>query len=462
MTDRFELPFEDSQSVQQTPERQVFTVTELTTAIRVILESKYPEVWVEGEISNCRLWKTGHLYFTLKDGNTQIRAVMFRSALRYLRFKPEDGLHIVARGRVSVYEPKGEYQLVAEHLEPHGLGALQLEFDQVRRKLEQEGLFDAARKRPLPMLPRKIGVVTSLDGAALSDIIKVLRRRYPNAHVVISPTRVQGEGAALDIVRALDRLQRIPAVDVVIVGRGGGTIEDLWAFNDESLARVIGASPVPVICAVGHETDYTISDFVADVRAPTPSAAAEVVVTRKGEIADRIDRAVTRLRAAVRMHLERQRAIVHALEIRPGLAAWPARLALRGRHAAELAHRLTHAIRRVGTRRERHAHGLQLRLEALDLRRQLGRIRTRLTAAREHLARGMHDARRAHHTHLETLAGHLEALSPLAVLARGYALCWTGNHATVVRDASTVTAGDTVRVTLHRGELECEVRKTES
>src|SRR6202171_1284879 len=232
--------------------RRVLSVTELTVRVRDLLEAEFGEVWVEGELSNCRVWNTGHLYFTLKDGASQVRSVIFRSALRYLKFKPADGLRVIARGRVSVYEPKGEYQLVCEHLEPHGLGALQLAFDQLKKRLQDEGLFDAARKRPLPPLPRKIGIVTSLDGAAIRDIIKVLRRRYANAHVVIRPTRVQGEDAAPDIARALRQIGRVAGVDVVILARGGGSIEDLWAFNEEAVARALALSPVPVISAVRH------------------------------------------------------------------------------------------------------------------------------------------------------------------------------------------------------------------
>src|SRR5437773_861628 len=299
MSDLFDLPFEDDEdgragpedppnlpgpkdpaSVQETPVagRRVRTVTELTVGVRNLLEAEFFEVWVEGELSNCRLWNTGHLYFTLKDSSAQIRGVIFRSALRYLKFKPADGLHVVARGRVSVYEPKGEYQLVCEHLEPQGLGALQLAFDQLKKRLQEEGLFDASRKRPLPVLPRKIGIVTSLDGAAIRDIIKVLRRRYANAQLVIRPARVQGEDAAVDIARGIKAIGRVPGVDVIIVGRGGGSIEDLWAFNEEIVARAIALSPVPVISAIGHENDVTIAEFVADLRAPTPSAAAELVV----------------------------------------------------------------------------------------------------------------------------------------------------------------------------------------
>ena len=303
------------------PERgQILTVSELTAKIRDLLENDLPEVWVEGEISNARVWNTGHLYFTLKDGASQIKGVMFRSALRYLKFKPEDGLHVVVRGKISVYDPKGEYQIVCEHMEPQGSRPLQLAFEQLKKKLAAEGLFDPARKRPLPALPRRIGIVTSIDGAALRDIVRVLRRRYPNAHLVIAPTRVQGEDAAGEVARAIRKVARIEAVDVIIVGRGGGSLEDLWAFNEEVLARAIAASPVPVISAVGHETDFTIADFVADLRAPTPSAAAELVVRRKDEFFAHIDRLGERLDAAMRHRLRRLESRLHALEARPGFA----------------------------------------------------------------------------------------------------------------------------------------------
>ena len=246
MSSLFDLPFEDPEAPDDASTadtlpggRRVLSVTQLTSHIRGLLEEQLFEVWVEGELSNCRVWNTGHMYFTLKDGGAQIRGVMFRSAVRMLRFTPEDGQHVVARGRVSVYEPKGEYQLVCEHLEPAGLGALQLAFTQLKTRLAQEGLFDSARKRALPTLPRKIGVVTSLDGAAIRDILKVLRRRHARTHIVIRPTRVQGEGSAREIARALGAIARVPGVDVVIVGRGGGSIEDLWAFNEEVVARAI-------------------------------------------------------------------------------------------------------------------------------------------------------------------------------------------------------------------------------
>ena len=275
------------------------SVSELSARLRGLLEESFAEVWVQGEISNGRMWNSGHYYFTLKDAGAQMKAVIFRSALRYLKFKPQDGLSVTVRGRISVYEPKGEYQLVCEYLEPQGLGALQLAFEQLKKKLAAEGLFDETRKRPLPALPRRIGIVTSIDGAALRDIVRVLRRRYPNAHLVVAPTRVQGEGAAAEIARALRLVARIDHVDVVIVGRGGGALEDLWAFNEEVVARAIAACPIPVISAVGHETDVTIADFAADLRAPTPSAAAEIVVRQKDEFVAYIRRLTQQLRGAV-------------------------------------------------------------------------------------------------------------------------------------------------------------------
>src|SRR3954464_591160 len=346
MTDLFDLPFEEEEEPTEpqpapSPQpRRVLSVTELTVRVRDLLEQEFFEIWVEGELSNCRVWNTGHLYFTLKDGSSQIRAVIFRSALRYLKFTPADGLRVVARGRVSVYEPKGEYQLVCEHLEPHGLGALQLAFDQLKKRLQAEGLFDADRKRPLPALPRKIGIVTSLDGAAIRDIIKVLRRRYANAHLVICPARVQGQDAAPDVARALRQIARVPGVEVVIVGRGGGSIEDLWAFNEEMVARAIARVPVPVISAVGHETDVTIADFVADLRAPTPSAAAELVVAAKNEFCNRIDRLQDRLRAAERGRVQNLSRRIHIATSRPVFSGFPARLAMRGRHVGDLTHAL--------------------------------------------------------------------------------------------------------------------------
>jgi exodeoxyribonuclease VII large subunit len=461
MSDLFSEPFEEDPKLPaapRAPQRRIVSVSELTAAIRGLLETGFGDIWVDGEISNCRLWNTGHRYFTLKDSGAQIKAVMFRSAVRYLTFKPEDGLRVIARGRLGVYEPKGEYQFVCEHLEPHGLGALQLAFEQLKKKLQAEGLFDAGRKRPLPALPRKIGIVTSLDGAAIRDIIKVLRRRHPSAHLVIRPARVQGDGAAADLAQALRAIVKVPGVHVVIAGRGGGSLEDLQACNSEIVARAIAASPVPIISAVGHETDVTIADFVADLRAPTPSAAAEMVVAAKDEFFGRIDRLSQRLGAVMRTALERRRASVHALTSRRGLAGWAARLGMRGRHAAELTHHLRRAVLARLARRDREYRGLRQRLEAHDFRRRLAGIRGRLGAADGRLrAAGVRGRERAD-SRFRVLAGRLETLSPLAVLARGYAVCWNADRTMIIRRATDVEAGERVRVTLQHGEIECDVR----
>ena len=452
-----EPPDEERPEPPRRAPRRILTVSQLNAAIRGLIEGELGDIWIEGEISNCRVWNTGHMYFTLKDGQSQVKAVMFRMPLSYLRFKPQDGLRVIARGGVSLYEPKGEYQVICEHLEPHGLGALQLAFEQLKKKLDAEGLFSRDRKRPLPSLPRKIGIVTSLEGAAIRDIIKVLRRRYPKAHLVIRPARVQGEGAAADVAKGLRGLARVPGVDVIIAGRGGGSAEDLWAFNEEIVARAIADSPVPVISAVGHETDVTIADFVADLRAPTPSAAAEMVVAAHDDFCHRIDRLSQRLHAAARHAVQQRRGVVHGLVTRRAFAGWHARLALHGRHAAELTHQLRRAIVAQLSKLDREVRTAGQRLEAQDVRRRLASSRGRLTTADERLHATAH---RTHHradARFRVLAGRLENLSPLAVLARGYAVCWNEDRTEIIRSTSAVKIGEHVRVTLHEGELECAV-----
>jgi exodeoxyribonuclease VII large subunit len=440
--------------------RRVFSVGELTRDIRALIEGHFGEIWLEGEISNCKVWNTGHMYFTLKDEGAQIKAVMFRTAVRYLRFKPADGLHVVARGQLGVYEPKGEYQIVCEHMEPKGLGALQLAFEQLKKKLHAQGFFDAARKRPLPALPRRVGIVTSLDGAALRDILKVLHRRAPNTSVLIRPARVQGEDAAADVATALRMIVKESGVDVVIVGRGGGSIEDLWAFNEERVAKAIFNCPVPVVSAVGHETDVTIADFVADLRAPTPSAAAEMVVAATDEFRGRIDRLTGRLRAAAINDLQRRRNVVHVLSSRRGLAGFHARLAMRIRHASETSHQLARTMSGVIAGRTRTYQALRQRLEQRDLARRLAAIHGRLTVADERLTGAAHRSRLRADTRFRSLAGRLENLSPLAVLGRGYAVCWNADKTAIVRSAATVAPGDAVRVTLADGEIGCRVEES--
>ena len=460
MTGSTKLPFGESPIAGPKPSGHIFTVSEITAVIRTMLEVKYPEILIEGEISNARVWKTGHLYFTLKDQSAQLNAVMFRSSLRSLRFKPENGQQVTARGRLSVYEPKGEYQIVCEHLEPQGLCTLQLAFQQLKDRFEQEVLFHPDRKRPLPTLPRKIGVVTSLDGAAIRDILNVLSRRQPNAHVVISSSRVQGKSAATEITTGLEKLTQVQGVDVVIIARGGGSIEDLWAFNEESVARAISATSIPVVSGIGHETDFTIADFVADLRAPTPSAAAELVAARKDEVVARIQRATDHLRNTSAANIQQRRNALHRIESRPGLAGWPTRVAGYGRNIAELTHRLHSAARsRIGLPL-REIHVLRLRLEALSLERQLGRIRAKLVRLDTRLTATASTIHGDLGGRVRTAANRLQALSPLAVLSRGYAVCWTENQSAIIRKSAAVKPGDSVTVTLHQGEINCEVRST--
>ena len=444
------------------PARTIYTVSDLTAAVARSLEKQFFQVWVEGEISNARPAASGHLYFTLKDDTAQIKAVLFRSTLRLLRFKPADGQHVVARGQLEIYEARGEMQIVCQHLEPRGLGALQLAFEQLKRRLEAEGLFAAARKRPLPLLPRTVGIVTSLEGAAVRDIVRVITNRHAGLRLLIRPCRVQGDGACHDVARAIRDVSRHPGVDVVIVARGGGSLEDLWAFNEEVVARAIVASPVPVVSGVGHEIDTTIADFAADVRAATPSNAAEIVVARRDELARRIAHLDHRARAAARQRVAAGRATVHALGTRRGLLTIQSRVSNRERRLVDLSARL----RRVLARRHQAARlqvaGLAERLAAVDQRRRLARLRTRLAQAQGRL--GPAAMARQHRAALAfgSLAGRLDALSPLAVLGRGYAVCFAADGRTVLRDAASTRDGDTVHVRLEHGRLACTVAGREA
>jgi exodeoxyribonuclease VII large subunit len=462
MGNLFDLPFDDPDeptAPEPEPPRgpAVYTVSRITGEIRDLMGEAWPDLYVEGEISNLKVSTAGHAYFTLKDPQAQLRAVLFKSAARAVKFRLEDGQQVVAHGRISVYEQRGEYQLLCDGLEPKGLGALQLALEQLKRRLQVEGLLDPARKRPLPTLPRRIGLVTSLTGAAIRDILKVLARRYPTAHIVIAPTKVQGDGAAADIARALGAIGRVEGVDVVIVGRGGGSIEDLWAFNEEPVARAIARCPVPVISAVGHEVDITLADLVADHRAPTPSAAAEIVVAAHEEFVTRIDRLRQRGQAAVEHRLRRARGAVHQLEARPAFAGFRGGLAMRGRYLTELTSDLARGVHAALVRRDRRFQALRGRLDALDLRHRMARVRTQLARADAAMRAALNDRLHAANVRMRSAAGRLDSLSPLGVLGRGYALCWHGDARALVRESTDVEPGDAVRVTLRKGALVCTV-----
>ena len=433
------------------------SVSELTTRLKNQIESEFGVISVEGELSNCKQWSSGHLYFTMKDDRAQLRGVMFRTSVQRLKFRPEDGMRVVARGRLSVYEQKGEYQIVADAFEPAGAGALQVAFEQLKKKLQGEGLFDAGRKRALPVLPRRIGVITSLDGAAVRDIVRVLTQRHPDARIVIRPSKVQGEGAATDLIRALAAIVKVPEIDVVIIGRGGGSAEDLWAFNDEKLARAIAACPVPVISAVGHEVDFTIADFVADVRAATPSNAAEIVVDRADNFRTRIRQAEQRLKMTAEHSIARRGAAVERLDAR--LFRWPTRVFMLDRSYEEMDLRLEQAmIDRLAAADQRHNELLR-RLEQRDLRRITADLRTRIVRAEGRLTQLISVRTLAKESRARELAGRLNTLSPLAVLGRGYAVCWNESRTSIIRSAGATTPGDTVRVTLADGELACRVEQ---
>jgi len=437
-------------------ERAVFTVSELTARIKTQLEEGFPAVWVEGEISNLRLPASGHAYFTLKDEGAQLRAVLFKGRGRRVRFDLEDGLQVLAFGGLDVYAARGEYQLVVELMEPKGLGALQLAFEQLKRKLEAEGLFDPARKRPLPPFPRTIGIVTSPSGAAIRDMLNIIGRRFADVHILVAPVRVQGEEAPGEIVAALRMLGEVPGLDVVIVGRGGGSIEDLWAFNDERVARAIAACPVPVISAVGHETDVTIADFVADLRAPTPSGAAELVVREKLEVIHSVTDGYARLKAAMAGQMERRRERVEFLARRRVLTDPTRPLRDLNRRVDDLGLRLRAAARAS----HRHvAHRVELATNALSSLHPLARIShgaAVLAQLRGRLASSASHRAKVSRHRLATAVGRLGSLSPLAVLGRGYSL--TRLHSgMVVRSAGQVHPGDAVEILLAQGALGARV-----
>jgi len=397
-------------------DRQVWTVSQLTSRIKKILEKNFPAIWIEAEISNFRRPSSGHMYFTLKDESCQINAVMFRSLNQLLRFEPEDGLAVLAFGTLSLYERRGEYQINVEYLEPKGVGALQLAYEQLKGRLAREGLFDRTRKRPIPLLPRKIGVITSPTGAAIRDILQVLQRRFANLEVILYPVQVQGETAAGEIARAIQEMNDWKGIEVLIIGRGGGSIEDLWAFNEEIVARAIFASKIPIISAVGHETDFTIADFVADVRAPTPSAAAEMVISHKDQLRQRVDELLGRILSSVRLLLQGQATSVS---------------------------------------------GLKGRLQAFSPAGMLRLQRQELSALRERLNRGAQSHLRGRRESFQRVVEKLGALSPLAVLERGFSLCMRLPSFKILRDAGEVQVGDEVSVRLHRGRLLCQIKGRE-
>ena len=396
---------------------------------------RYGEFAVEGEVSNYTRSAAGHHYFSIKDARAQLRVVLFATHARFLKFKIENGLQLIVRGRISIYEQRGEFQLNAVAAEPAGLGALQLAFEQLKKRLAEEGLFDASRKKQIPMLPQRIAVVTSPTGAAIRDILNVLGRRFEGLELQIYPVRVQGTGAAREIATAIRHLSRWELHDVVLICRGGGSLEDLWSFNEEVVARAIAACTIPTISGVGHETDFTIADLVADLRAPTPSAAAEIVVRTRSEICTQIDHGVRRIRHLVESRVRNYRHELRHLSSSDRLGLLPRKIAMQ-REKLER--------RRVGLYRllEARARLLRRRLEAAD--QPLARYPRRVEFDRHQL---------------KALAGKLNAVSPLSVLSRGYAIAFSRvrNRRRPILDSSQVHVGDAVEVQLKKGALNCTV-----
>lgn len=435
----------------------LLSVSDVTRLIRNSLEDQFQDVWIEGEISNLRAPSSGHFYFTLKDPQSQLRGVLFRSGALRLRFALQEGLAVIARGRISVYEPRGEYQLIVDSLEPKGVGAFQLAFEQLKERLSEEGLFDEARKRRLPAFPVTVGVVTSLTGAAIRDIVAVLRRRCPVVNILIAPVPVQGDGAGEHIAAAICALSELPKVEVLIVGRGGGASEDLWAFNEEAVVRAIARSRVPVVSAVGHEIDVTLSDFAADYRAPTPSAAAEAVVPVLDEIMERLDELDRRQRRIVDTMLQMQR---HRCERSLSLLG---EMRVRIQTQAQRLDDLRDGFTRAVTERLTALHRDMLeRRHALLTLGPRNRIQQSLAVIPQLYKRLEQEARRGLICRRQSVAmqmAALDALSPLAILERGFSIVHTVTDRRLVRRATDVAVGESVQVTLGEGQLVCQVDK---
>ncbi len=437
--------------------KKILTISELTLEIKKHLEEGFDEVWVEGEISNFRSPSSGHYYFTLKDDKSQIRAVIFKFMGRYLKFDPHDGLLVICRGRINVYEPRGEYQLILDYMEPKGIGALQLAFEQLKEKLQKEGLFDPDNKKPLPLLPQKIGIVTSPTGAAIKDILNVIGRRFPNVEILINPVKVQGEGSAQEIAIAIEELNHIPGIDVIILTRGGGSLEDLWSFNEEIVARAIYRSSIPVVSAVGHEIDFTIADFVADLRVPTPSAAAELVVKDKVELTNLVESLSNRLEKHMIHLLEAERNQV--MFLKRGLPDLRFRLTDLKLRVDDLNSRLSPRILQVLQLKDEILKGRKGRLLLNSPKLTIEKYLKSVTLYEKGLIDSMRQILYRFRQLLERYLKSLDGLSPLNVLKRGYSITRLLPSYQLVKESGMITPGDEINVVLEKGEVFCKVEK---
>lgn len=434
------------------PQRRVFSVRDLVATVRTALEREYTDVWIGGEISNYRPAESGHLYFTLKDGEAQLRVVVFRTQARLLRFRPENGMEIVARGRVTVYESRGELQLIAEYLEPKGAGALQIAFEQLKAKLAAEGLFDAAHKKPIPALPRCIGIVTSARGAAIHDMLNVTRRRHAGANLLIYPAQVQGEAAASEVAAGIRYFNKSRKVDVIVIARGGGSLEDLAAFNNEGLARAIFTSEIPIISAIGHETDFTIADFVADLRAPTPSAAAEMVIAARQQLDNEISSLARRLEHGIRYRLMLNRSRFQELGEHRAVMRITDAIRRREQRLDDLSARLLASQRESLQAYRRRLDVAAVRVRHHDLRRHFQSMQKELHGLASRLPRSIATRLFAHRARLEQASARLDALSPLKILERGYAVVFDA-AGMPVSDAGSLNVGNALRIRLAKGSL---------
>lgn len=393
---------------------RVYNITELTRVIKSLLEPAFADIWVTGEISNFKHHTSGHMYFTLKDENSALRAAMFRNDNVVLKFKPDDGMQVLAHGRISIYEKNGNYQMYVDTLEPSGIGALQLAFEQMKEKLEKEGLFDPEHKKPIPVLPERIGVITSPTGAAIQDIVSIITRRFPGAQISIYPVRVQGQGSADEIAEAIEAMNGPYGIDVLILARGGGSIEDLWSFNEEKVARAIYASGIPVISAVGHETDFTIADFVSDLRAPTPSAAAELVIKTRAEFLSEIESLSDTLNELIKWEIAEKKKLLIYLETR--------------------------------------LKGLQPSARLKQFSQALDEFSLRLKLGIEHFLAFQKQK-------LSALLDNINSLSPLKILARGYSIALKLPEKQIIKNTEMVQSGDDLEIKLHLGKLLCRVNQ---
>ncbi len=442
-------------------ERRVWSVRALVASIRQQLETGYADVWVEGEISNCRPAPSGHIYFTLKDGEAQLPVVLFRRQAALLRFRPADGLAVLVRGRISIYEGRGQLQLIAETMEPRGAGALQLAFEQLKARLLAEGLFDASRKRPLPAFPRCIGVITSPAGAVIRDIVTVGRRRHARLNLLIYPAAMQGASCPATVAAGVRWFNAHPTlVDVIVIARGGGSVEDLAGFNDETLARAIAASAIPIVSAIGHETDFTIADFVADLRAPTPSAAAEIVTAAQHRVEERIQALSVRVRRAARFHMMHARQRYAKLSAESVLVRLRDSIDRRSQRIDELRLQLEAACHRRLQTPARRLDALTERLRRQNISLRIATAQRRLEGANARMLRASSQAIATRQTRLNRAAARLETLSPVAVLSRGYALVYS-EDGVLLRSAGETGAGKRIHARLGDGSLDARVTATQ-